>query len=137
MWEKGYCLFVDGLVRSSQEITLFTHYTVGQDEHYTLLADTTVDSILKYNEDPWVAVDIFGTVKWAEEKSVVYGSGAMGNDGFIALVAENNKLIWSYSFDFTNPVISGQIENNLFSGVTELGKKIIIDLGEPCKIKFN
>lgn len=137
MWEKSYCLFVDGLVRSSQEITLFTHYTVGQDEHYALLADTTVDSILKYNEDPWVAVDIFGTVKWLEEKSVVFGSGAMGNDGFIALVAENNKLIWSYSFDFTNPVISGQIENNLFSGVTELGKKIIIDLGEPCKIRFN
>jgi len=103
------------------------------------VCDTTIDSIVKYNGDCWTPVDEWiGTRIGYKNRTIFGGEGAMGSDGFIACVDEEENLIWAMFFSNTNPIKNIEIVNNTLLATNEhsdLQLEINLDSLTDIKIK--
>ena len=69
------------------------------------LADSTLDSFLRYHDQPWsTCTEVASCISDDGEFRLVCGEGVMGSDGFVALVAHlSGRMHWVASFGFSNP----------------------------------
>lgn len=118
-------LYADGTVTIMNVLRLYNP----DDSLYKMMikptADTTLESIMKYEEAPWCSTDI-----WCELQSAdniyVGGSMGMGHEGFIAKLDKNRKLLWAHSFDYTNPIRELILNDNKLIGITEHDESYIM-----------
>ena len=119
-WRAGLILGIDGIVYADGAVTMASQYDVYdpnskiRTSHWHPLCDTTLESIEKYNDDAWVAVDIYhGSFSMIHTRqTIVFGDGAMGNEGFIAATDTDNNLLWSALFDFSNPINRAHLDGD-------------------------
>lgn len=110
-WDAGRVLHVNGIVFGSGRVLLFSGGTVRSGTSVRAvaapLADTSVASILKYGDDPWVQVTQLASLDWSSDVRIACGEGAMGNEGYVAAVNRvEGSLIWVLFSTCSNPFIS-------------------------------
>ena len=103
----------------------------------SLLCDTTLKGIQKYDEDVWTATDIYwgGFSSLDHKQTFVFGPGAMGNEGYVASVNNDNTLKWSIFFTFSNPIMSAEIKDSDLLCYGEKGCVIKINLNNLTEIE--
>ena len=90
-WQDQQLPHIDGVVYADGRVVLLHGMTLYNNGIYTTtvspLADTTLDSILRYDHDAWVEIGLTSQVE-RDERGRTYrcGAGAMGNEGFVACV---------------------------------------------------
>lgn len=123
-WRAGEVPHVDGFVFSSGAVTLLTSYTLSRGAtvrcYAGLLADTTLASLLQYDQSLWVQVTTLASLSWTETTEVVCGEGPMGNEGFVAATdSREHRLLWVLFSTCSNP----------FTALTREGNCIIAEAG--------
>jgi hypothetical protein len=108
-WKKGYLPGVDGIFYGDGSVIIaHTYSTIDSDNkreyHWYPLCDTTIASLEKYEGDIWTPVDIWHGALKDENETIVFGDGAMGNEGHISSVDENGNLNWGLFSTFSNPI---------------------------------
>ena len=109
-WEDGNLLGANGLSYGNGMVTLFDIYYLSHAGNaskrriYNIFprADSTIGSILKYNDDPWTAVEIYSNPIIIGNLTFVCGAGSMGNEGFVA-ATDVNGLVWAFFSSESNP----------------------------------
>lgn len=77
--------------------------------------DTTLNTLLKDNDDIWSEIQINNKVFVDDKHIVLCGEGEMGNDGFIVKTDINNNIKWFLYSTTSNPFINiKQKENNIY-----------------------
>lgn len=100
------------------------------------LCDTTLDSILKYNDDPWALIDEWCSIS-SDLGVFLSGDGALGSDGFVAHTDYDGELQWAMFFKQTNPIKDLKILNDYLVGLNEYeDARIEINLKQLTDIKF-
>lgn len=82
------------------------------------LCDTTMDRIVKYNQDCWTIVDAWTSVDYQGGK-IIGGDGQMGNEGFIACTDAEDRLVWGIFFEDTNPIKILRVSGNSLIAINE------------------
>ncbi|WP_081751022.1 hypothetical protein [Paenibacillus sp. FSL R7-277] len=82
------------------------------------LCDTTIESIVKYNDDPWTIVDAWMSLDY-EGGTIYGGDGQMGNEGFIACTGADGNMVWAIFSDVTNPIKQLSIEDRTLIAMNE------------------
>lgn len=104
--------------------------------HCSPLCDTTMDSVVKYNDDCWTLVDAWTSVDYQGGK-MVGGDGQMGNEGFIAYVDADDRLVWAIFLEDTNPIKRLSVNDNTLIAINEHEDlRIEIDLQNVVDIKM-
>lgn len=107
-WRSGEVLQIDGIAFPSGVVTLVKSFTVQAGATVRCvaqpLADTSIESILKYDQSIWVPVTRLATLPWSPTANVVCGEGPMGNEGFVAATTSNDDSpIWILFSSHSNP----------------------------------
>ncbi|MEK3839126.1 hypothetical protein [Paenibacillus sp. FSL P2-0136] len=82
------------------------------------LCDTTIESIVKHNDDPWTIVDAWTSLDY-EGGTIYGGDGQMGNEGFIACTDAGGNMVWAFFSDVTNPIKQLSIEDRTLIAMNE------------------
>lgn len=141
-WKAGQILGHDCLVFASGKIVMAQVLSEenpndGCLKHFWVpLCDTELEKIEIYNEDIWTCYDIFHGSLELEEQRIVFGDGAMGNEGFIASTTKDGSLSWSLFFTFSNPIVKAEIHSNKLVCHGDTGMRITIDLNELTHIEI-
>ncbi|MBG2711788.1 hypothetical protein I4558_14205 [Proteus mirabilis] len=87
-----------------------------QKEYFLLYeGDTTLNTLLKDNDDIWSEIQINNKVFVDDKHIVLCGEGEMGNDGFIVKTDINNNIKWFLHSTTSNPFINiKQKENDIY-----------------------
>lgn len=100
------------------------------------ICDTTIESIMKYDDAPWVCIDEWCIID-TEIGRFSCGDGAFGNDGFVAHTDCGGKLVWALFFNKTNPIKDLKINGDFLIGQSEHDDaRIEINLKQLTDIKF-
>ncbi|WP_340026520.1 hypothetical protein MHI24_15690 [Paenibacillus sp. FSL K6-1096] len=100
------------------------------------LCDTTIESIVKYNDDPWTIVDAWTSLD-CEGGTIYGGDGQMGNEGFIACIDGGGNLVWAFFSDATNPIKHLHVEDRTLIAINEHEElRIEINLDNLTEIKL-
>lgn len=100
------------------------------------LCDTTLDSVLKYHDNPWVLIDEWHRVS-NDSGIFLSGEGAFGSDGFVAHTNFDGELKWAIFFNQSNPIKELNIHNDYLVGLSEHeNAKIEINLKQLTDITF-
>jgi hypothetical protein len=119
----NYSYFLEGATRKPIEYRLHP------------LCDTTIESILQYYTDPWAVIEPLYSEVPVEKGVILYGEGAMGNEGFIARLDDNRNYEWGIFMTFSNPVMQViRAENDLVAKTDFF--ELIIPLASPERIKI-
>lgn len=159
LWENNKIFGIDGVVFTNK-IIIINYYLEDEDFYKGVpLCDTTLDNIIKYYPEPsseilsndtttafpnlnnileiGVEIQIHPSSPIIYKKNNIYfGAGSMGNEGFVALIDEDNQFIWSIFFDLTNPIISANINNNHLYLLSDVDNKVKINLKDLTKIEI-
>ena len=109
-WENKSLLGMNCILFADGSVTVLNFYTVtdGKEKQYYVnpVCDTTLESIEKYNSDPWTEIEIHpDTLKLNNGDMICYGEGGMGNEGFVALQDNEGRLKWAFFSTELNPFI--------------------------------
>jgi hypothetical protein len=96
--------------------------------------ETTIESILKYDSDPWTEIQQNNNSIKYNNKHIIYGEGAMGNEGFISLLNQDLSFIWGLFMTFSNPICEIVIENQNIIASSTYDFKIVINIETPQNI---
>lgn len=116
-WKAGFGLHIDGIVHATGQVVLCNCVKVKRDSRSFPLAspvgDSTLKSVLRYDDDPWVALTELDRREIAASNlKISCGEGAMGNEGYVAVAAlDTGRLIWMAFFTCSNPFESVNIIN--------------------------
>lgn len=81
------------------------------------------------------AIEIYNSVTNSLNGYIVYyGAGCMGNEGFVAYTDDNDKLLWSMFFTFSNPFLNLEIIDNNIIARTERDFIFTIPVENPEQI---
>ncbi|WP_299247397.1 hypothetical protein [uncultured Aquimarina sp.] len=140
-WKEGFVIGFDCIAYGDGYVIMGNTYCVENSEtkevkrHWFPLCDTTLSGIERHNEDIWTEIDIFhGSFKY-KDKTIVFGDGAMGNEGYVASLNEDKTLDWSIFFTFSNPIHKAEVKNEHLICYGDTGAIIDIDLNNITKIK--
>lgn len=98
------------------------------------LCDTTIESIEKYGAAWWTVVDEWVSLDYRGGK-LSGGDGTMGNEGYIARVDADGRLIWGMFFEDTNPIKSLEIQGHTLIAVNEHAElQITVNLDDLTEI---
>lgn len=129
-------LYADGKIIILNCTTYYNSETKKSRTVIRPLCDTTLDSILMYNQKPWVAVDEWSSISDGTG-TYISGGGAYGSDGFVAHTDMEGNFIWGMFFNFTNPIKDLKIEADHLTGISEHDDaKINVDLHNLTDISF-
>jgi len=88
------------------------------------------------HHDNWREVFIQKSLTVEDEKGkVVVGSGSLGSDGFVALVSNNNELLWSIYSEHTGSFIGIEYKDNEIIVESSKGYCYLISLDNPLTLK--
>ncbi|MGI4870956.1 MAG: toxin-antitoxin system YwqK family antitoxin [Janthinobacterium lividum] len=102
-WADSHILGYDCLCYGDGSVTLLSIYTAETGRYYAFpRADTTIEGIIKYNDDPWTEIQVYNSRVVRGDLTFVCGEGAMGNEGFVA-ATDANGLVWALFSTASNP----------------------------------
>lgn len=105
-WRDKHLLGLNSLSYGDGRVTLLRIYPICSAQHkahYVFpIADTTIESIVKYNDDPWAEVELCRDRLTTGNTTFVCGEGAMGNEGFVA-ATNAQGLLWALFSTESNP----------------------------------
>jgi hypothetical protein len=139
-WRDGYVVGYDCIAYGNGEIVFANAYSVYDPNthetaiYWSPLCDTTLASLLKYNDDIWTQVDIFRHPFEFEGQKIVFGDGGMGNEGYIASVTPENDLNWSLFFTNSNPIMRAEMQDRTILAYGETGFIARINIDNPADI---
>ena len=140
-WKQGYLPGYDCITYGDGTITFANTYSLTDPEakkskrYWFPLCDTTLENVIKYDEDIWTECDIFHGAFEYENQKIVFGDGAMGNEGYIASTTLSGELNWAIFFTFSNPINKAEVINEHLICYGDTGTIIEIDLTNISKIK--
>lgn len=162
LWENNQ-LFggVDGIVYPNKIIEIEYIKLPDNERVYksVLLGETTLQNILKDYPDPSSEILPNGTIASFpnsnnileigmeiqihpysplayKNDNIYFGEGAMGNEGFVALVDAYNHLLWSIAFDLTNPIVSASITEDYLYLLSTNNTKVKINLNKLTEVEI-
>ncbi|WP_157638218.1 hypothetical protein [Flexithrix dorotheae] len=141
-WQQGYLPGYDCIIMGEGEIIMGNTYSVYDSktkktkQYWSPLCDTTIESLEKYDDDIWTEVDIVIGAFIHKNQKFVFGSGAMGNEGFIASISPDNILDWAIFFTFSNPIYKAEVKSEHLICYGDTGISIDIDLKKISKIQI-
>ena len=139
-WRDGFVLGYDCIAHDDGSVVFASAYSAYDPNtsetrlYWTPLCDTTVDSILKYNDDIWTEVDIFHGPFEFEGQRIVFGDGGMGNEGYVASTTAEGDLNWSLFFTNSNPIMRAHMEGRTIVAKGETGFIARINIDNPAGI---
>ena len=139
-WREGFVVGYDCIAYGDGQIVFANAYSVYDPNthettlYWSPLCDTTVASLLKYNDDIWTEVDIFRDPFEFEGQKIVFGDGGMGNEGYIASVTPDNDLNWSLFFTNSNPIMRAEMRGRTIVAYGETGFIAHINIDNPADI---
>jgi len=141
-WQNKELLGYDSIVLGSGEVIIMSGYSVidGTKKSYFINAvcDTTVESIEKYNDDPWVEITIHPQHIKLENGDTIYcGEGSMGNEGFVALEDKDGNLKWAFFSTQSNPFVGIDLMNDTIRAHSTYERYYNINLLSPENIKIS
>ncbi|QKX04046.1 hypothetical protein HN014_03705 [Aquimarina sp. TRL1] len=140
-WKQGYLPGFDCIVMGEGDFIIGNVYSTydpntGETKQYWApLCDTTLEGIEKYDDDIWTEIDIFHGAFEYENQKIVFGDGAMGNEGYVASTTRNGDLNWAIFFTFSNPIYKAEVIDKHLICYGNTGTIIDIDLKKITKIK--
>ena len=141
-WRKGLLPGIDCILFGNGNVTIANTYSITDTntnkskQLWFPLCDTTIASLEKYEDDIWTNIDIFhGAINYGEQR-IVFGSGSMGNEGFVASTSKNEDLNWGIFFTFSNPIFNVNIINDELICFSELEIEIKVQLNNLTKISI-
>lgn len=98
----------------------------------------SLDAFLQEHHDEITSIDIFKKIPLPTENKYVWiGEGSYGSEGFIALIDENDCLIWVMYAEESNPFVSiEECASGSILAISSLGLKLIIDIDNPQNVKL-
>src|SRR6185369_12659140 len=94
-WQSSRVPHVDGLIFSSGQVVLIHSATLrvgnSMKTSASAFAESTLASLMDYDEDPWVYVTELHSAPWHARTRLSCGEGAMGNEGFVAAIDKESK----------------------------------------------
>lgn len=91
---------------------LTNEYTYRKHYVFEYLNKTNLPTLLEmYKGDIWSEVDVFDRIE-VDDYVIVCGDGGMGNEGYIARLDQENKLVWSLFSTVSNPFMKIVIEGD-------------------------
>ncbi|EZH73452.1 hypothetical protein ATO12_16050 [Aquimarina atlantica] len=141
-WKQGYLPGFDCIVMGEGDFVIGNVYSTydpntGETKQYwSPLCDTTLERIEKYDDDIWTEVSIFHGAFEYENQKIVFGDGAMGNEGYVASTTLTGELNWAIFFTFSNPIHKAEIIDKHLICYGDTGTVIDIDLNNITKIKI-
>lgn len=160
LWENNQIFGIDGIVYSDK-IIIMNYYLIGKNLYKGFpLCDTTFHDVVKYYPEPYRKVLPDGRVEYQpdpnnilelgvqiqiylasplayENENIYFGEGAMGNEGFVALVDKDNQLLWSILFNLTNPIMSASTKEDYLYLLSTDNTKVKINLKNLTEIEIN
>lgn len=127
---------IDCIAFPDGRITILNHYslydpTTNEEKLFCRpLCDTTIDSIENYGATYWTRVDEWASIPYQDGK-ILGGDGSMGNQGFIAYIDHDDRLLWGIFFEHTNPIKSLEIKGRILIATnehSELQVKVNLDV---------
>jgi len=135
-WRAGLFLGIDSICFGDGSVVVANCYKIDGKPYWYPLCDTTIESLEKYENDLWVHIDIFHGALSDRDETIVFGSGSMGNEGFVASTDRQGALLWGIFFTFSNPIVHAEIHGNILTCTTELDSKIVILRDNLTKIEI-
>ncbi|WP_217603413.1 hypothetical protein [Chitinophaga sp. GbtcB8] len=141
-WRKQILLGCEGIVFNDGNIIILDFYTTisnTQRSYYiSPICDTTLSSIEKYNNDPWVEVTIHPQHIKLENGDTIYcGEGGMGNEGFVAMEDKDGNLKWAFFSTQSNPFVGIDLMNDTIRAHSTYDRYYDINLLSPENIKIS
>lgn len=120
-WKQSNVIGLDVIAYANGDV-INIDITVSQDstndytyqKHYTFdyLDKTKLPTLLeKYKGDVWSEVDVFDRIE-VDDYVIVCGDGGMGNEGYIARLDQENKLVWTLFSTVSNSFMKIVIEGD-------------------------
>jgi len=140
-WKELYLPGYDCITYGDGTITIANTYCVICTEtkenkrFWFPLCDTTLEGIQKYEEDIWTATDIYHGAFVYENQKIVFGPGAMGNEGYVASTKLTGALNWAIFFTFSNPIHRAEVKDHHLICYGDTGAIIDIDLHNITTVK--
>jgi hypothetical protein len=101
------------------------------------LADTSVASLLKYDESIWVPVTTLASLSWSPTSTVVCGEGPMGNEGFVAATdSQSNCPLWILFSSHSNPFTALSREGDHVVAEAGYGQSWRIPFADPTRFSI-
>jgi len=140
-WRSGDVLHVDGIAFPSGVVTLMTSFTMRTGTtircHAQPLADTSVASLLEYDESIWVPVTTLDSLGWTPAIKIVCGEGPMGNEGFVAATEpQSNFPLWVLFSSHSNPFTALSREGDHIVAEAGYGQSWRIPVAEPTRFSI-
>ena len=122
-WREGFVLHVDGIAFPDGRIVLLDSKTMISGSIVQSvaapLAETTLSSVLSYDPDAWVQVTQLQRLVWSSGIHVECGEGAMGNEGYVAVVGgADGALLWVLFCSRSNPFVELRRDGDVIVAVT-------------------
>lgn len=129
LWNDGFIPLIDGLIFSNGEIKLFD-ITVYPKIKISFKGDGHLEKYLEEDPDDVTEYDIFGT-NIINDKTLKFGAGGFGSDGFLACFS-NNKIEWLLFSSTINPVCKASYVDQyfIFSTDNEFDFRMSLDSNE-------
>jgi hypothetical protein len=140
-WKEGFVVGHDCITFSDGRIVVAKTYNViltetGESKRFWFpLCDTTLEGVEKYDDDVWTPIDIFHGSFIHDEQTIVFGDGAMGNEGYIASLNAEGDLNWSAFFTFSNPICKAEVTEGNLVCYGDTGCRIKISLNNMTEIE--
>lgn len=137
LWNESSLPIKDGVYwadgRSiSIEIIAYPFLSVKKKEAFSL------DAFLQKHHDEITCIDIFKKISLSTRNNYVWiGEGSYGSEGFIALIDENDCLIWVIYAEKSNPFISiDELSPGNILAISSSGIKLSIDIDNPQNLQL-
>lgn len=141
-WNEGLLPGIDCILFGDGTVIVGNCYSVHNREtnkrrwYWSPLCDTTIGSIEKYEPDIWTEIDIYHGSFDYKDQHIVFGDGAMGNEGFVASTNKNGILNWGIFFTFSNPIYEAEIQGEILICKSDNDIQVAIQLNDLTKIQI-
>lgn len=109
-----------------------------EDHNYYLgpIADTSIESYLKYNRDQLSSFDITAKAEH-ESYDVLVGDGSDESNGIVFVVNRSNQhLVWFAFFECSDPFKSVYVDEKCVNAITSSGVRWRISITDPLNIQL-
>lgn len=139
-WKEGFVVGHDCITFGDGRVVVANTYRViltetGEAKRFWFpLCDTTLAGLEKYDEDVWTEIDIWHGSFVHDGETIVFGDGAMGNEGYVASVNAAGELNWSAFFTFSNPICRAHVMDGWLVCHGDTGCRIRMNLSDLTNV---
>ena len=135
-WNEGKILLAEGVSFANGRVFLCNLMSLKMTKNPLVYQETDVVSYLTVYPKFWVETVIQEKLELPDQQGwIIFGSGALGVDGFIVYVSLENELRWSLFSDESNPFINLEYSDGTILAESASGYNFKIPLEDPLKIE--